>query len=420
MVSGLPRSDAGWLAASDMPLVDAFDAALLDLDGTLYRGSTVVPAAPDTVRALRRAGARPAFVTNNASRTPTAVVEHLAGLGLECDVTEVTTSAQAGAALVAARVPPGSPVLVVGGVGVREALREVGLRPVDRADSGAVAILQGWSPDLTWRTLAEGAFALAAGLAWFVTNTDLTLPTDRGIAPGNGSLVALLARVTGRTPDAVAGKPMAPLLEQASAKLSGSRPIVVGDRLDTDIQGAHGVGLPSLLVLSGVTDLTALLVAGPAMRPTFLAADVAGLLRPHRGAVRHGDGSWSCGRWTATVVVGSDPTEATRPATTVAEDVGVDSEGGHGSASPGLVLTCGADPDPGRPGLGPNASPESRSPAGDDGLDAVRAAAAALWTAADAGQVVPISDRLLAALESTRSDGSTGGTPGPGSAQQGP
>ena len=292
----------GWLQASQAPLIDMFDVALLDLDGTLYRGTHVVPQAPEVVAALRKAGARPAFVTNNASRPPAAVVEHLSALGFTCDVTEVMTAAQAGAALVAARVPPGSAVLVVGGSGVRQALLERGLRPVDRADNGPVAVLQGWAPDLSWTGLAEGAFALAAGLPWIVTNTDLTLPTDRGIAPGNGSFVALLATVSGRSPDAVAGKPMTPLLEQAIAKLSAQRPIAVGDRLDTDIAGAGAVSVPSLLVLSGVTDLRALLQAGPTMRPTVLAGDVTGLLRAHRGAQISADGTWSCGRWTARCV----------------------------------------------------------------------------------------------------------------------
>ena len=286
-----------WLRASSTPLAQVHDVALLDLDGTVYVGPDAVPGAPVVVEALRRGGVRPAFVTNNASRTPQAVAAHLTSLGIACTADEVVTSAQAGASLVAGRVPPGSPVLVIGGVGVREALREVGLEPVDRADEGPVALLQGWTPELSWGQLAEGAYALATGLPWVATNTDLTIPTGRGIAPGNGSFVGLLVGVTGRRPDAVAGKPRPPLLEQAVSRMSAVRPVVVGDRLDTDIEGAAAVGLPSLLVLSGVTDVKALLTAQAAHRPTYLASDISGLLRPHPAPVRIG-GGWQCGRWT--------------------------------------------------------------------------------------------------------------------------
>jgi glycerol 3-phosphatase-2 len=288
-------------------------------------------------------------------------------------------------------------VLVVGGLGVRQALLEVGLSPVHRADSGAVAILQGWSPDLAWATLAEGAFALADGLPWFVTNTDLTLPTDRGIAPGNGSFVALLSAVSGRSPDAVAGKPMPPLLRQASAKFSATHPIVVGDRLDTDIEGATAVGLPSLLVLSGVTDLAALLAAGPAMRPTFLAQDVAGLLRAHRGAVRRPGGGWTCGRWTAEVVTAAVEPGVDRPGTTSVRLV-LTSTAGHdqSAATPGSETGRGSGPGD-----------------GDDGLDAVRATAAAAWASADEGVAVPVGADLLATLAGA------GESRGAGSAEQG-
>ena len=371
----------GWLQASQAPLIDMFDVALLDLDGTLYRGTHVVPQAPEVVAALRKAGARPAFVTNNASRPPAAVVEHLSALGFTCDVTEVMTAAQAGAALVAARVPPGSAVLVVGGSGVRQALLERGLRPVDRADNGPVAVLQGWAPDLSWTGLAEGAFALAAGLPWIVTNTDLTLPTDRGIAPGNGSFVALLATVSGRSPDAVAGKPMTPLLEQAIAKLSAQRPIAVGDRLDTDIAGAGAVSVPSLLVLSGVTDLRALLQAGPTMRPTVLAGDVTGLLRAHRGAQISADGTWSCGRWTARCVHDPRPDGPTagRPRLELTRDQGAaPDQNRSGPSQPRQVLISTAD---------------------GDGLDPVRAAAAAMWASADHGVAADAGDDLISELE---------------------
>lgn len=343
-----------WLLASEQPLSSTFDVALLDLDGTVYVGAEAVPGAPETVEAWRRAGGRAAFVTNNASRTPSTVADHLTTLGVACAPEEVVTAAQAGAALVARRVASGAKVLVVGGAGVREALSEVGLQPVASMSEGPVAVLQGWTPELAWPQLAEGAYALAAGLPWIVTNTDLTLPTARGIAPGNGSFVALLAGTTGRSPDEVAGKPAAPLLEQAVERTGALRPLVVGDRLDTDIEGATTVRLPSLLVLTGVTDLAGLLGAAPARRPSYLSTDLSGLLRAHREPQPQSSArepAWSCGGW---IVSASSPD--------------------------GLVIAGHGD------GRGSTASRD----------DLLRASCAAIWTAVDEGRGVSIAAAVVA------------------------
>ena len=144
--------------------------------------------------AARAAGRRLAFVTNNASRTPNQVVLHLLGVGIAAEEAEVLTSAQAGARALARLVPPGSPVLVVGGDGLTAAVVAEGLRPVGSAADGPVGVVQGWFPGLVWPVLAEGAYALATGVPWVATNVDLTLPTSRGVAPGNGSFVAAARR----------------------------------------------------------------------------------------------------------------------------------------------------------------------------------------------------------------------------------
>jgi HAD superfamily hydrolase (TIGR01450 family) len=272
--------------------VESYEAFLLDLDGTLHRGDDPVPGAASCVRRLRESARSPVFVTNNASRTPAQVVEHLAGVGIVADTSEVLTSAQAGARVVAARVPPGSRVLVVGGDGLVEAVRESGLVPVGRAEADVAAVVQGWWPGLSWSQLAEGAYALAAGVPWVATNDDLTLPTDRGVAPGNGSFIRLLGAVAGRGPDEVAGKPGPALLTLAAA---GRRGLVVGDRLDTDIAGAAAAGLDSLLVLSGVATLAEVLVAPPGQRPTYVCRDLDGLFAPYLAARSEGGGRWSCG-----------------------------------------------------------------------------------------------------------------------------
>ena len=265
------------LEGTTEPLQSTYDALLLDLDGTLHRGPDPVPGAAEAITGARAAGRRLSFVTNNASRTPNQVVLHLLGVGVAAEEREVLTSAQAGARALARLVPAGSPVLVVGGDGLSAAVVAEGLRPVGSATDQPVGVVQGWFPGLSWPVLAEGAYALATGIPWVATNVDLTLPTARGVAPGNGSFVGLLAAVSGRSPDVVAGKP-GPLMLLEAAGADGRRALVVGDRLDTDIAGAVAAGLDSLLVLTGVTDVTALLRAAPDQRPTYVSRDLTGLL----------------------------------------------------------------------------------------------------------------------------------------------
>ncbi len=278
------------------PLVSRHDVALLDLDGVLYIGPDAVPGAAEAVAAASRAGLRPAFVTNNASRTPASVAAHLTELGIPAEESDVVTSAQAVATLVSGRVAAGAPVLVVGGEGLRVALTERGLRPTATAEDAA-AVVQGFAPDVSWTLLAEGAYAVTAGLPWLASNLDATIPTPRGIAPGNGALVQVIAGATGRRPDAVAGKPETPLHDEAVRRTGARRPIVVGDRLDTDIEGANNAGVPSLLVLTGVAGPAGLVQARAGLRPTYVSTGLAdGLLEPHP-AVDEQDGAWSCGGW---------------------------------------------------------------------------------------------------------------------------
>ena len=284
---------------TEQPLATRHDVALLDLDGVLYVGQDAVAGAPEAVAAAARAGLRPAFVTNNASRTPATVAGHLTALGIPATEDDVVTSAQAAATLVAATVPAGATVLVVGGEGLRAALAERGLHPSASAD-GAAAVVQGFAPEVAWTLLAEGAYAVRAGLPWVASNLDATVPTPRGIAPGNGALVDLIAAVTGRRPDAVAGKPATPLHEEAVRRTGARDPLVVGDRLDTDIEGAVRAGVPSLLVMTGVARPADLLSAPEELRPTYVARGLAdGLLEPHPRVRSRPDGAWTCGAWTA-------------------------------------------------------------------------------------------------------------------------
>ncbi len=260
--------------------LDGYDAVLLDLDGTVVRGAELVPEAPDVVNELRQAGRAVQFITNNASRAPDDVAKHLTRLGVRTASEEVLTSGQAAVALLATQLPAGAAVLVVGSEALVAAVRSAGLRPVTAASEQPAAVVQGHSPETGWARLAEACLAIRCGAIWIACNVDRTLPTERGLLPGNGAMVAALQAATDREP-AVAGKPARPLLDTALDRTGAQRPLVVGDRLDTDIAGARAAGLDSLLVLSGVADADALLAAPPEQRPVHLGAD----LRVLRGSL---------------------------------------------------------------------------------------------------------------------------------------
>jgi len=283
-------------------LARAYDVALLDLDGVVYVGPDAVPHAPEALGAVVAAGMRQAFVTNNAARPPGVVADHLRRLGIPCADADVVTSAQAAARAVAGLVDPGATVLVVGGAGLVEALAEHGLVATSSSQDAPAAVVQGFSPDVGWALLAEGAYALATGIPWVASNLDLTVPTPRGRAPGNGTLVGALVTTSGREP-VVTGKPERPLFDEAIVRTGASRPLVVGDRLDTDIEGAVNAGLDSLLVLTGVTTPLEAVLAPPGARPTYLGHDLRALLVPPRPARREAD-LWRCGRWVALVEKG--------------------------------------------------------------------------------------------------------------------
>ncbi|MEU3032754.1 HAD-IIA family hydrolase [Streptomyces incarnatus] len=285
--------------SSGRPLSEAYDTALLDLDGVVYAGGHAIAHAVDSLERARAGGMHLAYVTNNALRTPEAVAGHLTELGIPAAAEDVITSAQAVARLIAEQVPAGARVLVIGGEGLRVALRERGLEPVESADDDPAAVVQGYGgPELAWGRFAEASYAVARGVPWFASNTDLTIPSGRGIAPGNGAAVEVVRIATGKEPQ-VAGKPLPPMHRETVIRTGAKRPLVVGDRLDTDIEGAFNGGVDSLLVLTGVTDGARLLAAKPEHRPTYVDADLRGLLTGQPEITREGEG-FRCGGWTAT------------------------------------------------------------------------------------------------------------------------
>lgn len=320
------------LAGSPRPLAETHDVALLDLDGVVYLGAQPVPAAVGAVAAARAAGMRVAFVTNNASRGPAAVAAHLSALGIPARPPDVITSAMAVARLLGERLPAGARVLVAGAAGLTEAVAGAGFELVGSADAGPAAVASGYDPSIDYPRLAEASLAVHRGALWVAANEDATVPTPRGPLPGMGALVALIATATGRRP-MVVGKPHPELHVESVRRTGARRPLVVGDRLDTDIEGANRAGTPSLLVLTGVTGPQDLLSAPPERRPTYLAADLWGLVSAHPAAA-----GGRCGGAVAMVVDGA--------------------------------LQVSGD-------------------AGTSGLDRLRAACSAAWAAADEGLPVP-------------------------------
>lgn len=359
MSAGDEAAGAASLIGGPEALTARYDLVLLDLDGVVYIGQAAVPGAAGALDQVRAAGLRTAFVTNNASRTPEVVAAHLRDLGVSAQDDDVVNSAQAAAALLGRRLPPGSAVLVVGGEGLYRALEAVGLKPVAAVDDGPVAVVQGFGPDVGWRLLAEGSRAVRSGLPWIATNTDLTVPTPYGPAPGNGTLVAAIASATGVVPE-VAGKPQPTLFREAAERYGATRPLVVGDRLDTDLEGARAAGMDGLLVLTGVHRVPEALAADPGRRPHLIARDLLGLLDVHPAPRRVADG------W------------AVRDAVVAASG---------GPAGIGLRVV--------RPGPDP--------------LDLVRAGCAAAWAEADRAPGLPLDPTpLLEALDRLEDGGPWG------------
>ena len=280
MTAPAPVDGDAMLLGSESPLAQTYDVALLDLDGVCFAGDARVDYAADSINGARAHGMTLSFVTNNASRAPQAVVDKLSRNDIRASPDEVFSAAMDAAALLRERLAEGSPVLVVGGEGLRSALAAEGFTVVASADDRPAAVVQGWDPAVDWAMMSEGLYAIADGALHVATNLDATLPTERGFALGNGSLVAAIANASGREPLA-GGKPFPGIYERALARAGGSAPLAVGGRLNTDHVGARAAGIPGLHVLTGVSTARDVVLARPEERPAYLHTDLRGLLEPH-------------------------------------------------------------------------------------------------------------------------------------------
>ena len=288
-------------APPDVPadaLSRTYDLAMLDLDGVVYIGGEAVPGAAEHLQGVRSDGMRCAFITNNASRTPGTVAEHLTELGVHAETDDVVTSAQAAARVMVERLGAEARVVVLGGAGLLDAVTAVGLHAVG-SDEDADAVVTGYGPDVRWSEVMRVAVRIRDGLWWVASNTDMTIPTPFGVAPGHGVLVETLRRFSDVDP-VVAGKPARPLLDETVRRVGGERPLMIGDRLDTDIDGAIATGIDSLLVLTGVTGLAELVATPSGRRPTYVGPDLASLREAHPAPARSSRG-FELGGWTARV-----------------------------------------------------------------------------------------------------------------------
>lgn len=260
------------------------DALLADLDGVVYAGAGALPHAIDSLN-LAAQTMRLGYITNNASRTDATVAEHLTDLGLSVQPDDVVTSPQAAMRLLATMVPAPATILIVGGEGLVVEAEKAGYAVTRSAQDSPAAVVQGFSPDVAWTDLAEAAFALKVpedegGIPWISTNTDWTIPQERGVAPGNGTLVSAVHTAIGRL-SIVAGKPETPIFEEAIARFGAQRPLFLGDRLDTDISGSVRAGIDSALVLTGIDRPKHVLAAPQGSRPEYILADLRDLHAPY-------------------------------------------------------------------------------------------------------------------------------------------
>ncbi len=230
----------------------SIDGCILDMDGVLYRGNTIIPEVPRFIDALNRAGMPYAMATNNSTATPLQYVEKLAAMGIDVPEASIVTSGVATATLLKSRYKRGTTVYVVGMAALEEALFADGYFSPAGEDSQVV--VSGANFELRYEHLRTACLAIRAGAAYVATNADKTFPTEVGLIPGSGAIVAALSAATDTDP-LVVGKPSPEMIASCVTIIGveAKRALMIGDRLDTDILAGERAGTPTLLVLTGVS-----------------------------------------------------------------------------------------------------------------------------------------------------------------------
>ena len=270
------------------------DLLLADLDGVVYEGTVAISNAVESLNEISNQGIPVGYVTNNSSRKPETIVQQLIELGLNAKPEDIISSGQTAVELLQTKLATGAKVLVVGGEGLRARVSAGGFQIVASSDDKPEAVIQGFSPDVSWRDLAEASYSIQNGAIWVATNNDWTLPQEKGLAPGNGTLVGAVHTAVGQLP-IVAGKPEPAIFQTALNLYKPQSSIFVGDRLDTDILGANRAEIKSVLVLTGVSTRKDVLAAKPEERPSYIISSLAELLEDYLEPKQTKRG-WSCGK----------------------------------------------------------------------------------------------------------------------------
>jgi len=250
---------------------------IFDMDGVLWRGGKPLPGIRSTFSLLRERQIPFVLATNNATQTFEQVRSRMENAEVEIYPNEVLTAAVGAASYLGQHVPAGSSLYVVGDVALRHALEEAGYRLLESGDD-VVAVVVGMDWSLTWEKLSEATYGLMDGAFFLGTNPDVSFPTERGLAPGNGAILAALETATGREAT-IFGKPEPHLFLEAlqRTETSATHTVAIGDRLETDILGGKRAGLPTALVLTGVTSQEQ--VARSEIQPDFIFKDLEELSR---------------------------------------------------------------------------------------------------------------------------------------------
>lgn len=262
-----------------------YDAYLFDLDGTVWEGGRALAHAQEAIAATEVACY---YITNNASRSPETVASMLDDIAIPTQPDHVLTSSQAAVEMLQQALAPGATVLILGAPALHQLAKDAGFTVVETADANPQAVLQGHNPETGWAQLSEAALAIHAGATFYATNLDSSLPTERGLCVGNGSMVKAVSHATGAIPQA-AGKPEPTMFHAAAGRAGAKQALGIGDRLDTDIAGGVAAGMDTLHVLTGVSLEGDLIYAPASQRPTYIAEDLrclAGELADYRPQLR--------------------------------------------------------------------------------------------------------------------------------------
>jgi HAD superfamily hydrolase (TIGR01450 family) len=233
-------------------LLERYDAFAFDLDGVIWLAHHIIPEVPGAIQAVRDAGKPLLFLTNNASYLPSWIVARLAEGGIKITEDEVLTSASAARSWIRREGLVGQRAFVLGVASVIEGVADLlDVVPVERGtDVGVVLVAR--DIELTYDRLAAASDAVRNGAVFAASNRDNVMPIPGGFEPGTGSILAAVEAASGRRAVSL-GKPELPMMQAAADRLGTSGVLMVGDRCDSDVAGAHRVGWGAAVVLTGVT-----------------------------------------------------------------------------------------------------------------------------------------------------------------------